>query len=58
MTGMKDTVFEPIPENQEVYDRLYRLYKRIHDGFGVKGQEDDLYDVMKTLFDIREEVRG
>lgn len=58
MTGVKDTVFEPIPENQEVYDRLYRLYKRIHDGFGVKGQEDDLYDVMKTLFDIREEVRG
>lgn len=58
MTGTKDTVFEPIPEHQEVYDRLYRLYRRIHDAFGVEGDEDDLYDVMKTLFDIREEVRG
>jgi L-ribulokinase len=58
MTGTKETVFEPIPENQAVYDRLYRLYRRIHDAFGVEGTEDDLYDVMKTLFDIREEVRG
>ncbi len=58
MTGTKDTVFEPIPENREVYDRLYKLYRRIHDAFGVEGTEDDLYDVMKTLFDIREEVRG
>lgn len=58
MTGVKDTVFEPIPENRAVYDRLYRLYKRVHDAYGVEGTEDDLYDVMKTLFDIREEVRG
>ncbi len=58
MTGTKEAVFEPIPENQAVYDRLYRLYRRIHDAFGVEGTEDDLYDVMKTLFEIREEVRG
>ncbi len=58
MTGTKETVFEPIPEHQEVYDRLYRLYRRVHDAFGVEGDEDDLYDVMKTLFDIREDVRG
>jgi L-ribulokinase len=58
MTGTKDTVFEPIPEHQDVYDRLYRLYRRVHDAFGVEGTEDDLYDVMKTLFDIREEIHG
>jgi len=58
MTGVKDTVFEPIPENRAVYDRLYALYRRLHDAFGVEGTEDDLYDVMKTLFAIREEVRG
>ncbi len=58
MTGTKDTVFEPTPEHQEVYDRLYRLYRRVHDAFGVEDDEDDLYEVMKTLFDIREEVRG
>jgi len=58
MTGTKDTVFEPIPEHQDIYDRLYRLYRRVHDAFGVEGTEDDLYDVMKRLFDIREKVRG
>lgn len=58
MTGTKETVFEPIPEHRETYDRLYRLYRRVHDAFGVEGDEDDLYDVMKTLFDIRDEVRG
>ena len=57
MTGTKETVFEPIPEHQDVYDRLYRLYRRVHDAFGVEGSEDDLRDVMKTLLDIRDEVR-
>ena len=57
MTGTKETVFEPIPEHQDVYDRLYRLYRRLHDAFGVEGSEDDLRDVMKTLLDIRDEVR-
>jgi L-ribulokinase len=58
MTGVKDTVFEPIPEHQAIYDRLYQLYRRLHNAYGVEGTEDDLYDVMKTLFSIREEVRG
>lgn len=58
MTGTKDTVFEPIPEHRAVYDRLYRLYRRLHDAFGVEGTEDDLYDVMKALIDLRDEVRG
>ena len=57
MTGTKETVFEPIPEHQDIYDRLYRLYRRLHDAFGVEDSEDDLRDVMKTLLDIRDEVR-
>ena len=57
MTGTKETVFEPIPEHQDVYDRLYRLYRRVHDAFGVEDDEDDLRDAMKTLLDIRDEVR-
>ena len=57
MTGTKETVFEPIPEHQDIYDRLYRLYRRLHDAFGVEGSEDDLRDIMKTLLDIRDEVR-
>lgn len=58
MTGVEDRVFEPIPENQEIYDQLYRLYRRVHDAYGVEDTEDDLYDVMKRLMNIREEVRG
>ncbi len=57
MTGVQDDVFEPIPENRAVYDRLYTLYLRLHDAFGVRGARGDLYDVMKTLLDIRDEVR-
>lgn len=58
MTGIQDVVFEPVPENREVYDRLYALYRRLHDAFGVPQTQDDLYDIMKTLLNIRDEVRS
>ncbi len=57
MTGVQDTTFTPIPENQQRYDQLYALYRRLHDAFGVQGAPDDLYDVMKQLLTIRDEVR-
>lgn len=57
MTGVQDTTFTPIPDNQRTYDRLYALYRRLHDAFGVKGAPDDLYDVMKQLLNIRDEAR-
>ncbi len=57
MTGLHPTVFEPHPVRQAVYDRLYMLYRRLHDAFGVAGTRDDLSDVMKTLLTIRDEVR-
>jgi L-ribulokinase len=58
MTGVQDTTFEPIPENRRTYDRLYALYRRLHDAFGVEGTQDDLYDVMKQLLNVRDEVRN
>ncbi|NQU43368.1 ribulokinase, partial [bacterium] len=57
MSGVQERVFEPISENQKVYDRLYALYRRVHDAFGVKGQSDDLSDVMKELLAIRDDAR-
>ena len=57
MTALNPRVFQPDPVNQTVYDRLYALYHRIHDAFGVKGTQDDLSDVMKALLAIRDEVR-
>jgi L-ribulokinase len=58
MTGVQDVVFEPIPENQVAYDRLYALYRRLHDAFGVAGTQDDLSDLMKDLLNLRDEVRS
>jgi hypothetical protein len=39
-----------------VYAKLYGLYRRIHDAFGVGGPRD-LYPVMKELHRIREATR-
>jgi L-ribulokinase len=50
-------VFEPVAEHRAVYDRLYALYRRLHDAFGVVGTRGDMYDVMKELLDIRDETR-
>lgn len=58
MTGVKEKKYRPDPKNAEIYDQLYALYKRLHDIFGTKGYTDNLYDLMKKLLQIRDEVRG
>ncbi len=55
MGGLKEHVFEPVPGSVAVYDRLYALYKRLHDAFGTQGV-DDLYAVMKELLAIKRSV--
>ena len=37
MCDRRCRIFEPNPKNQEIYDELYREYKRLHDYFG-KGE--------------------
>jgi L-ribulokinase len=56
MTGVQETEFMPIPENRAVYDRLFGLYRRLHDAFGVRDGTGDVYGVMKELLMIRDEV--
>jgi L-ribulokinase len=56
MTSLSDIVYEPIPENQAVYDRLFVLYKQLHDLFGTKEYAENQFDLMKELIAIREEV--
>jgi L-ribulokinase len=51
MARLKDEEYQPIPENQRIYDRLYAEYLRLHDYFG-RGENP----VMKTLKQIRDEV--
>jgi L-ribulokinase len=50
MARVKEETFRPVPENVEIYNRLYREYTRLHDYFGRGGN-----DVMKRLKAIKEE---
>ena len=55
MTGIK-SVFQPIPEHQQIYQKLYRLYCQLHDGFGVSQWSGSMYNVMKDLLELRNQV--
>jgi L-ribulokinase len=55
---VKDKTYKPIPENVAVYADLYRLYKQLHDGFGIKGHTADISNVMKELLNIKERTNA
>ncbi|MGO8766959.1 MAG: ribulokinase [Limisphaerales bacterium] len=57
MTGLKTKIYQPNPKAHAVYRRLYPLYLRLHDAFGTRDWNGNLYDVMKTLIDIRQQAR-
>jgi L-ribulokinase len=57
MTGVQDVVFQPEPGRRAIYDKLYALYREMHDAFGVKGAGGDMYRVMKSLLEIRDAAR-
>ncbi len=57
MTGVKETVYEPIAANVAVYCELYKIYKTLHDAFGTKEFTGSLAGVMKDLIRIRERAR-
>jgi len=57
MTG-PGSIFQPIPENHEVYKKLYALYRQLHDAFGTKSWSGSMYNVMKDLLNIRDGVRA
>lgn len=45
---IKETVYTPIPENVEIYDKLFSEYRKLHDYFG-RGEND----VMKRLKEMK-----
>lgn len=57
MVRMDPNVYRPHPEAAAIYDRLFGLYRRLHDAFGIRGSQVDLYPVMKDLLEIRDLVR-
>jgi len=58
MTGVLDQAFRPEPAAVPVYDRLYKLYRQLHDLFGTKEYEQNQFNVMKELLGLRDEVRA
>jgi L-ribulokinase len=56
MTG-SGKVFTPIKENHDTYKKLNALYRQLHDGFGTKQWNGNMFNVMKELLIIRDEVR-
>jgi L-ribulokinase len=57
MTGLKPRVFQPNAKANEVYRRLYALYRKLHDAFGTQQADGSLHGVMKELIAIRTEAR-
>ncbi len=58
MTALKPKVYEPDAKAHAVYRELYAIYRTLHDAFGTKAWQGNLYDVMKRLIEIRNRARG
>ncbi len=58
MCGIKGTTFKPIAVNHRVYRKLYKLYRRLHDGFGLKGKALAMGNIMKDLLTIKEKAHA
>lgn len=57
MTGLKPKVYTPNAKAHATYKRLYALYRQVHDAFGTKEWDGNLYGVMKDLIEIRSQAR-
>ncbi|HPO16157.1 MAG TPA: ribulokinase [Candidatus Hydrogenedentes bacterium] len=57
MTGIQSKKYVPNSKNVALYQRLFPLYKQLHDAFGTKTYNANLANVMKDLLALRDEVR-
>ena len=53
MSGLKSETYRPIPKNHAVYQRLYPLYRQLHDAFGIDQAPASLANIMKDLLDLK-----
>jgi len=58
MTGVKEITYKPIAENHEVYQKLYTLYKQLHDSFGAVDYSESMTNIMKDLLNIKDAANG
>jgi L-ribulokinase len=57
MTGLKPKIYRPDARAHATYKELYLLYKQLHDAFGTKDANGNLFAVMKQLIAIRDRAR-
>jgi L-ribulokinase len=50
-------VYQPNPQHHDVYQEMYRLYRKLHDAFGTPSWSGTLYNVMKDLLTLRDQQR-
>jgi L-ribulokinase len=58
MTGVQEKIFVPRPSHAGIYERLFGLYRQLHDAFGIRASGVDVSNVMKQLLDIRDTSRS
>lgn len=47
----------PVEENHRIYKQLYALYHQMHDAFGTRQWSGRMFNLMKDLLNIRDEMR-
>lgn len=52
----KKKSFKPDKKSVIIYEKLYLLYRQLHDSFGTKDYKENLFNVMKELLKIKKEV--
>jgi len=58
MCGIKDVTYKPITQNHRVYQKLYLLYRQLHDAFGMQDWSGKMANVMKELLNIKDSVQS
>ncbi len=58
MAAPAEKTYKPNKDAVMTYRKLYELYKSLHDAFGLRTAQVELYGVMKHLIALRDEVRA
>ncbi len=56
MTSVKPVEYIPDPYSKTVYDRIYKHYMTLHEGFGGVSSSVDLSGIMEDLIDIKNDT--
>lgn len=57
MTSLKKVQYKPKTANRKTYDKIFKLYRQVHDAFGGVNRSADLVGVMKELLSIKQSAQ-